>query len=133
MKENLRFERRRGATRCVFLVRGIAIKVPSCETWVTFLWGLLANIQEKTLWKWPSRRPMLARVLYADPWGLCLVMERADEVFSDFSDKAVYESAEKLDHFFDLCEEKQLPVDRHYSNIGRFGDELKLIDYGGKL
>ena len=73
-------------------------------------------------------KPMLARVLYADFLGLFLVMERADETFPDRG--LPVNSVRVLNFFFARCEQNHLPVDKHFSNVGRFGRKLKLIDYG---
>ena len=121
------FELHKGATRFVFLLRRVAVKIPCFYSWEIFLNGVLANIQERRFWR-EMKHPMLARVIYGDPLGLCVVMERADETFSDagvpINDRRV------LNLFFARCVKACLPVDKHFSNIGRFGNKLKLIDYG---
>lgn len=122
-----KIELRKGATRCVFLLRGVAVKIPMFCSWESFLNGLLANLQERKFWR-EIKHPMLARVLYGDPMGLCVVMERADETFSDIGVPA--NDRRVLNFFFARCAKACLPVDRHFSNIGRFGNKLKLIDYG---
>ena len=111
----------------VILFRGVAIKFPSCYSWPTFLNGLLANIQERTFWR-ELKHPMLAEVHYSDPMGLCVIMERADETFPE--DGLSDNDRRVLNLFFARCIKVCLPVDKHFSNIGRFGNKLKLIDYG---
>lgn len=122
-----KIELRKGATRRVFLLRGVAVKIPMFCSWESFLNGLLANLQERKFWR-EMKHPMLARVLYADFLGLFLVMERADETFPDRG--LPVNSVRVLNFFFARCEQNHLPVDKHFSNVGRFGRKLKLIDYG---
>ena len=115
----------RGATRAVILVGKCAVKIPRTYSWSTFLRGLLANLQERLFWR-SFKSPLLAKIYYSDPLGLVVVMERADSVFSD--DEPVLRKS--LEVFLRVCESEGLPVDPHYSNIGKFGKSWRLIDYG---
>ena len=66
-----------GISRTVFLVGRYAIKVPCCRYgWPYFLRGLLANLQERTWGRGGS--PKLCPVLWADRFGLFVVMRRAE-------------------------------------------------------
>jgi len=69
-----RFQVKRGATRLVVLVGRLAIKIPNLAEWRTCLWGLLANMQERTFAATGNAR--LARVLWSLPGGFLVVMER---------------------------------------------------------
>lgn len=123
---------RKGATRVVLLIGPYAIKVPRAYSWRTFLNGLLGNMQERMFW-YQLKSPLCAKVHYADPIGLVLVMERADRVLGDklYSSQApTPDEARKAHEFFEKCKAASLPVDPTCSNIGVFGDTLKLIDYG---
>lgn len=112
-----------GTTRNVLLIGRWAIKTPTMRSCLLWHSGCVANIQERLLWH-GYRDHRLAPVRWGDPFGLVLVMDRADKVFDDGSDR------EDLDKFLKECSEAFLPVDPKYSNIGKFGDTLKLIDYG---
>ena len=123
---------RKGATRAVLLIGPYAIKVPRTYSWRTFLNGLLANMQERMFW-YQMKSPLCAKVHYADPIGLVLVMERADRVLGEGlygAKQLTPEEASRAHEFFDRCKAASLPVDPTCSNIGVFGDTLKLIDYG---
>ena len=111
----------KGATRLVFPLFSVVIKVPRPYSVRTFLNGMPANMQERELWK-AFHSPMLARVYYADILGLVLVMARADKVCSNCN--------RGLRTFFAKCEANCLPADPRPDNIGIFKDGKKLIDYG---
>ena len=111
----------KGATRCVWLLGKFAVKFPRFVGWRNFLQGLLANNQERTFYR-ELKDKRLAKVYYADPLGVCLVMERADEV------KKILGRDEK--RFLWVCAARGLPVECKPSSIGVFGGKLKLIDYG---
>ena len=121
----MNFEVHIGATRIVFLLFRVAVKFPRCFSARTFLQGMLANMQERCFWR-GMKHPMLARVLFGDPLGLCVVMERAEATGELI--EAIYGD---VSTFFHDCRYAGLPVDPHVSNIGIFKNELKLIDYGG--
>ena len=73
--ESARFAHKRGVTREVLLLGGYALKIPSLRSWRCFLWGLLANIQERefSLTGWPELCP----VIFSAPGGFLTVMPRA--------------------------------------------------------
>lgn len=107
-----------GATRLVLCIGRVAIKLPRPFPWRNCLQGFLANLQEREFSR--LKHPYLARVLYSDPIGLLLVMERAD---TDVSPLLAYS-------FLDRCRKQNLPVDPVPSNVGKVNGKLKLIDYG---
>lgn len=107
-----------GATRFVVCIGKVAIKLPRPLPWRNFLQGFLANLQEREFSR--LKHPYLAKVLYSDPMGFLLVMERAD---TDVSSLLAYS-------FLDRCRKQNLPVDPVPSNVGKVNGKLKLIDYG---
>ena len=120
----MRYER--GATRQVFLIGRFAVKFPRFCSKRSFLYGLLANLQESFYWKEykkNSKRGKLAKAYFKDALGLMLVMERADFVCTD--------EDPRLSSFYSICSEEGLPLDAHPGNVGDFSGTLKLIDYGG--
>lgn len=118
----LDFEYHTGSTRAVFLIGKYAIKLPRLYSWQTFLQGFLANMAEREFSTLNS--PRAAKVLYADPIGSVLVMERAERTLKN--------ETKNTRNFFRLCKDDGLPVDPTPHNIGVFehGKCWKLIDYG---
>ena len=115
-------EHKCGATRNVWLIDKYAIKIPRARSWRTFLNGLLANLTEREFST--MRSPLLAEVKYSDPIGLVLIMERADKVLRY--------TTKNTSNFFKRCEDEGLPTDWNPWNIGVFGRQWKLIDFGTK-
>lgn len=110
-----------GSTRTVLLIGRWAVKTPSRVEWRLFLHGLLANLQER-LWSQTGDQ-RLARVLWADPFGLVLVMERADPLPRNLHPK----------HFAAIMELQRfegLPQDIKMDNFGFRGRSMVMIDYG---
>lgn len=110
-----------GSTRTVLLIGRWAIKTPSLVEWRLFLHGLLANITERTWSRTGDTR--LARVLWGDPIGLLLIMERADPLPKNFSPK----------HFADIVHRGRfdgLPQDIKMDNFGFRSRTMVMIDYG---
>lgn len=109
----------RGAFRQVFLAGHFAIKVPRLRN---FRAGLISNRWERETWcKW--RRLFgwenLCPVLAADPFGLVVVMQRAQQPVS------VAEAIEAAgDYYPDIdCEYKP-------ENFGRLQSGVVILDYG---
>lgn len=110
-----------GVTRIVLLVGRWAVKVPRPTEWRLFLRGLLANLQERQWSKCGDER--LAKVLWADPTGFLLVMERVDPLPRRFTQR-------HLDCILAQGRFDGLPLDQHLQNFGFRGRRLVLLDYG---
>jgi hypothetical protein len=109
---------RRGCSRRVTLIGGVAIKVPTLSSWRLFLIGLLGNMLEATWWERTGGDHRLCDVLWCLPGGFVLVMRRALPV-SD----AQFGSVNKSDF-------EQFTGDLHAANFGWLGQRLVLVDYG---
>lgn len=115
---------RQGATRVVFVFDRFVVKVPNFFEWRLFLWGLLSNMQERL---WSGKHPDLARVLWADPLGLVVVMEKAEII--------PYERRTELrqllkQRYKDDDLRPFLLSDCKYTNWGYVKGRLVKIDYG---
>lgn len=119
-----------GATRMVLLTSKYAIKVPTVRHgWIHFLYGLLANMQERRLWHaWSeiddSKAMRLAPVLWSIPGGWLVVQERA-YVPRNYRRKFTFEKVYELAPLFN-----GLPTDIKPSNFGFIGRRLVMVDYG---
>jgi hypothetical protein len=116
-------ERADGASRTVLCTRTRAFKVPSLRGWKPFLWGLLANLQEREFGRagWPELCP----VLWSLPLGLLVVMPRA-RVCTD-ADGLTDDDYRRLTHHTDRC----VPAEWKPSSWGYLPDgRLVAIDYG---
>jgi hypothetical protein len=113
---------RRGVTRRVFLFGRWAIKVPAPWRWQTFLWGLLANMQERAFAAagWPE----LAPVLWADRWGFVLVMPRLTPLTD-----AEFETFDYAG-FVNRSDGSVVPVEEKSDSFGRLNRRIVAIDYG---
>lgn len=113
---------RAGVTRHVILAGRFAFKFPAIWRWQTFLWGLLANMQERLFSK--TEWPELAPVVFSDPLGLLLVMRRA-RVMTD-------EEFEKFDYyvFTHRGDGSVVPVEAKSDSFGWIADQVVAIDYG---
>jgi hypothetical protein len=114
---------RQGITREVILTRRYAIKIPKLACgWKHFLWGLLANMQERTLSKagWPELCP----VVFSLPGGWLLVMRRAgiltDADWASFNAKAFCETP---NYFVPAEQWKQ-------DSFGKIDGRIVAVDYG---
>lgn len=110
-----------GTTRTVLLIGRWAIKTPAWSEWRLFLCGLLANLRERIWSRTGDQR--LARVLWGDPIGLLLIMERAEPLPRNMRQK-------HLDYIFAHGRFDGLPQDLQSNNVGFRGRSLVLIDYG---
>lgn len=116
---------KKGSTRCVWLVGKYAIKIPRLCTWRNFLNGLLANMTER---EFDCIAPELhAKVYYADRLGLLLIMQRADYTCPYGVNDFVRPS---LDAFLHECDNRGLPHERKYNDIGFIDGKPVLIDFG---
>lgn len=73
MKINLK-----GSTRVVLVFKHFVVKIPTFTSWKLFLNGILANLQERQFSKLQNEN--LAEVIFSDPLGIVVVMERVREV-----------------------------------------------------
>lgn len=113
---------KRGSTRTVLLIGKVVVKVPSTREWRLFLRGLLANMQERQRWN-GTRDARLAQVLWADPLGFVLIMERVSPLPRGFRKY-------HLNWLLGRGRFDGLPMDPHLGNFGFRGRSLVLIDYG---
>lgn len=103
---------RSGATRHVLLLGSLAFKAPRLTRWRAFLNGLLANLTETEFSR--LNDPRLCPVLLALPFGLLVVMRRADPLPSGVA----------LPHWADL------PVERKRDSFGLLTGRCVAVDYG---
>jgi hypothetical protein len=119
-----------GVTRRVFIFNKFVVKIPSTKEYKLFLNGILANLQEKQR---SGQHPDLASVLWCDPLGLFLFMEKADAVGYPgwFEDEMWGPFQEMLAEKYKDDDLKEfLLSDPKPSNWGYIGDKLVKIDYG---
>jgi hypothetical protein len=102
----------RGITREVFIFKDLVFKIPSLRSYKLFLTGLLANLQELFWWN-NTKDKRLCPILFKLPLGLLIVMPYASPV------KRI--NYKKF---------KNLPLDPHISNFGKYKNRVVLIDYG---
>jgi hypothetical protein len=106
-----------GTTRVVILCGAYAFKFPTFRSWTLFLFGLLANMQEKLfsgVWE------ELCPVVFAIPGGFCTVMKRAQPI-----DESKWEELSQTipEHIFNIAESKSI-------NYGWLDGKIVAIDYG---
>lgn len=109
-----------GCTRMVLLIGPWAVKLPQVRYgWRNFLFGLLANMQERRFWR-DTRDERLCPVVASLPGGWLVVMRRALELPEGARTKA------ELSQLVvgDLVEPK-------CSSFGWIDGFLVAIDYGG--
>ena len=70
--------KKNGATRLIFLIGGLAIKIPTFHSWELFLYGLLGNIQERRFRAMyhAAQEKSLPPVLFSLPGGFLVVQKR---------------------------------------------------------
>ena len=114
-----------GATRHVFLVGPYAIKIPQFRYgWKNFLYGLLANLQERTFAKagWPELCP----VAFSLPGGWLVVMQRAEPLTRE-----EWFSFDSLDFCEREGREYCIPAERKMDSFGKNDGRIVAVDYGG--
>ena len=106
-----------GCTRTVFLFKNNVLKIPRAHHgWKFFLLGIIANLNEK---EWSSYGlEMLAPVKFCSPFGLFLIMQRAEELKGTEID---------YDKF------KSIPLDPHEANFGLIDGKIVCFDYGENI
>lgn len=114
-----------GATRIVFIFKKFVIKIPNVREYKLFLYGILSNLQEKTFSK--MKREDLAHVYFCSPFGLFLIMQRA-EVTSDMNERRFIRMIYKKYKDDDLrC---FMIADCKPDNWGYINGNLVKVDYG---
>ena len=103
---------KKGSTRQVLFIGKYAIKFPLCESWETFIQGILHNINEK---KW-SVLPKFCPVLFS-LGGLLNIMPKCG-VITDKEFKNI-----KMDDYFSIPEKK-------ISSFGKLNGKIVAVDYG---
>lgn len=110
-----------GATRWVFLVGRLAIKVPRPTEWRLFLHGLLSNMQERQFSRtgWPELCPVVASV----PGGWLVVMPRCRPLTRREWDRF---------DFMDFIQRSDglVPVEEKADSLGWLDGRIVAMDYG---
>jgi len=111
---------KKGATRYVFLWFSWAIKIPSFHSWKHFLWGLLANMQERefSATGWPELCP----IEFSIPGGWLVIMPRATPLFDHEWESVRADWAERGDY--------TVPVEMKQDSFGILDGKLVVVDYG---
>lgn len=119
----------RGCTRIVFLVGNYAIKIPNFRySWLLFLNGLVANMNEAATWRWNSgkyesgKSHLLCPVVWASWGGWVLVMKRAVPC------TWLSEGGEEIDYSKWIVE--GLSGDDKPQNYGKLDGRIVKLDYG---
>ena len=113
---------KQGATRNVLLTKHYAIKIPRLVEWRLLLYGLLANMQEATFWRF-QRSDKLCPALWSLPGGFLLVMRRATEISRD--DFATFDYEAFID-----AGTWHVPVEDKQDSFGWYNGRIVAIDYG---
>jgi hypothetical protein len=110
----------------VFLIGPWAFKVPYVKYgWYentgyrSFLYGLLANDQER---RFSSLSQKLCPVVFGFPFGLLLVMRRAEPMDRELS-------ADEYDAFVNQ-DGAVLPVEHKWDSFGILNGQIVAVDYG---
>jgi hypothetical protein len=114
----------KGASRTVFLVGKYAIKFPSFDSWLLFLYGLIGNMHEK---EWSDKIDgFLCPVIFSAPGGFMNIMPRCElesglyERFKNEYEKADQETRRVLGW---IVEDKD-------ESVGLLNGKIVAIDYG---
>jgi len=68
-----------GILRRVFIFQNFVIKIPTFKyEWKYFLQELIANINEREIWKTYQRKELLCPVIFSIRSGLILIMKKAE-------------------------------------------------------
>lgn len=123
-----------GSRRIVFVLDNIVIKVPKFYAHLGLLMGLLENLHERYWWCADGAiHPMekshypLAPIIYADRFGLCVVMRRAQLIDELEFERRVDEVA--LLHAWST-NLGSLYNELRPENVGDIDGKLVFIDYG---
>lgn len=120
---------KRGSSRTVLLTKRYAFKFPTFNSWKLFLYGLLANMQEKVFSEMGI--PELAPVLFAVPGGFLVVMPRVEVKDFEADDRFVYldmfkAARDKSEHVEILTNIVEQKVD----SVGMWNGKVVAVDYG---
>ena len=118
---------KKGATRNVLILKNIVIKLPTIKEFRLFLYGLLANIKEKNVYKNNIERDDLGVIYCGNRFGLFLVMKKYDICNNNKS----LELLEFLEEKYKNDELKDFMLsDFKPSNWGMHDGRYIKIDYG---
>lgn len=117
-----RMQIRSGASRHVLLICEWAIKIPRLTSWRSFLWGLLANDQERMFSRFKGMSG-LCPIVAACPLGFWVVMRRARPLSQSEFAEFDYDEFVRQSQTFDLVEFKRC-------SFGWVGNEIVAVDYG---
>jgi hypothetical protein len=128
---------KRGATRIVFVFKRVVIKIPNNQGYKLFLYGILANLQEKSFSRGCSRDD-LAKVKFCSPLGFFLIMEKAEPIKLEELWETDWEDADEWEQFSNFLHERYkdddmkdfMLSDSKPSNWGYINGRLVKIDYG---
>jgi len=108
-----------GITRYVLIFDKFVVKFPRFWwNWFWFLTGLISNLRERGWWKMvrdsEELSPWFCPILFADPFGLIVVMPRCEPITTP-----------------ELPDYDQLPYKADYKvcNFGRYKGRVVLLDY----
>ncbi len=110
-----------GATRTVFIFRKVVIKLPNPKKWRLFLYGLLANMQEKEFSK--LQHIKLCPVLFGFPGGFFIVMKKAEPLTTEQYNSIDFASWIECNNMF-------IPVEDKQSSFGLLNGNIVAVDYG---
>lgn len=115
---------KKGSNRWVFIFNKLVFKIPSLYSWKNFLWGLLANIQEKEFSRIHDMNEKLCPIIFSLPLGILVVMPRV-RVLNEGE-----LSIEILEKFCRINNNYIIPSELKYDSFGYFKGKLVAIDYG---
>ena len=142
----INFKIKQGSRRIVFLVGNRVYKIPSFRRWVSFIRGIMENLEERYWYSadgsrkrdpnrlWNPGLP-IAEIFWADRFGFLVVMERLNTDFMQDDDLHIRpERLPKLDHdlcqLIEACKGYTFYKDISARNVGYRGDRLLVLDYG---
>lgn len=114
-----------GASRRVVLIGRLAVKFPRVSSWLRMRQGQRCNLAELKEWRL-RRYPHLCPILFADPLGLVVVMQRAEPVsFEEFDRWTESPDWPYIPHVV------RAPFEMKHTDAGRLPDgRLVMVDYG---
>lgn len=113
----------RGSSRIVLLLGPWAFKLPTYTEWRLFLRGLLANMQERQLWRFLQDDSALCPVVFALPGGWLIVMPRVEPLTNEEFLSLPIEDFLDRDHWV-------IPAETKADSFGWWEGRLVAVDYG---